>query len=163
MKLNGRKKKTSRQKAIFFYIVNNSLIVTHFYFPCRCTFKNIFNIFFFFLHSVIPRETARQSNPPISAIPLLPGSLFVIAPGSRPPLPGRPAWPCFLCVWRQVPWPPGPAGCPEPGWSRQSGTCWQGSGPDLGREERWKHFIISIQTTDSDKCSSRNATLGEWT
>lgn len=44
-------KKTSRQKAIFFYIVNNSLIVTHFYFPCRCTFKNIFNIFFFFFYT----------------------------------------------------------------------------------------------------------------
>lgn len=62
MKLNGRKKTIQTQSNIF-YIVNNSLIVTHFYFPCRCTFKNIFNIFFF-LHSVIPRETVRQANPP---------------------------------------------------------------------------------------------------
>lgn len=167
MKLNGRKKTIQTQSNIF-YIVNNSLIVTHFYFPCRCTFKNIFNIFFFFFFytaSSPVKQPGKQilRGGRISAIPLFPGSLFVTAPGSRPPLPGHPAWPCFLCVLRQVPWPPGPAGCPEPGWSRQSGTCWQGSGPDLGREERWKHFIISIQTTDSDKYSSQNATLGEWT
>lgn len=62
--------------------------------------------------------------------------VIVTAPGSQPPLPGRPAWQCYLCVWRQVPWQPGQVGCLGRGWSLQSGTCWLGSGPNLRRRRR---------------------------
>lgn len=134
MTLNGRKITTT--KAISLHSKHNALI-THFYFPCRCTFKNIFDI----VHSVMSWKTVELTNLQGGhSVPSTPSRVvIVIAPGSQPPPPGRPAWQCYLCVWRQVPWLPGRVGCPGRGWLLQSGTCWLGSGPDLRR--RWRDIL----------------------
>lgn len=63
--MGGKKTK----KKHYLYIVNNSSIVTHFYFPCRCTFKNIFNFFsfFFFTRPVKQRGDDKVSEAARSA------------------------------------------------------------------------------------------------
>lgn len=56
MKLSGGK--IHHQKQYFLHSKHSSLIVTHFYFPCRCTFKNIFDI----VHSMMSCKTVWRTN-----------------------------------------------------------------------------------------------------